>query len=60
MLGYAHLIELEIADGWRFATGVLFSDDAIPRNLLGHHGFHEHVAVGLQGKTGQIYLRPGN
>jgi hypothetical protein len=60
VLGYAHLVELEVAEGWRFATEVLFSDDAIPRNLLGHHGFIEHVAVGLQGKTGQIYLRPEN
>ncbi len=58
MVGYAHPIELEITDGWRFATEVLFSDDTIPRNLLGHQGFFEHVAVGLQGKTGQIYLRP--
>jgi len=58
VLGYAHRIELKVADDWRFATEVLFSDDAIPRNLLGHYGFIEHAAVGLLGKTGQIYLRP--
>lgn len=58
VLGYAHRLELEIAEDWRFATEVLISDEAIPRNLLDHHGFIEHVAVGLQGKTGQIYLQP--
>ena len=57
MLGYAHFVELEVAEDWRFATEVLFSDEAIPRNLLGHHGFIERVTVGLQGKTGQIFLR---
>lgn len=55
--GYAHKIELEIVEGWKLPTEVLFSDDAIPRNLLGHYGFLEHVAVGLHGKIGEIFLR---
>jgi hypothetical protein len=59
VLGYAHQIELEIVGGWKFKTEVLFSDDAIPRNLLGHYGFLEHLAVGLQGKIGEIYLGVG-
>ena len=46
ILGYAHQIELEIVEGWSLTAEVLFSDDAIPRNLLGHYGFLEHVAVG--------------
>jgi hypothetical protein len=57
VLGYAHRIEIEIVEGWRFTTEVLFSDQPVSRNLLGHHGFLEHVAVGLHGKISRIYLR---
>jgi len=35
---------------------VLFSENHIPRNLLGHSGFFDHVAVALRSKLGLIYL----
>lgn len=57
VMGYAHVIELEIVPSWRFETEVLFSDQPVPRNLLGHYGFLEQTAVGLHGRTGSICLR---
>ncbi len=39
-------------------TAVLFTEFPVPRNLLGHNGFLDHVAVALRSKYGLIYLQP--
>lgn len=57
VIAYAHSIGLEIAEGFLLKSEVLFSENPVPRNLLGHHGFFDNVAVGLRGKVGQIYLQ---
>ncbi len=58
LLAYAHEIDLEITPNLHYKTEVLFSEYPIPRNLLGHNGFLDHVAVALRSKYGLIYLHP--
>jgi hypothetical protein len=58
LLAYGHEIEIEIAPNLQYKTEVLFTEYPIPRNLLGHNGFLEHVTVALRSKYGLIYLNP--
>lgn len=58
LLAYAHEIEIEIAPNLHYKTEVLFTEYPVPRNLLGHNGFLDHVAVALRSKYGLIYLNP--
>jgi len=58
LLAYEHEIEIEITPNIHYKTEVLFSEYPVPRNLLGHNGFFDHVAVALRSKFGLIYLNP--
>jgi hypothetical protein len=58
LLAYGHEIGIEITPNLHYKTEVLFSEYPIPRNLLGHSGFLDHVAVALRSKYGLIYLHP--
>lgn len=58
LLAYGHEVRIEIAPDLQYKTEVLFSEYPIPRNLLGHHGFLNHVAAALRSKYGLIYLHP--
>lgn len=58
MLAYGHEIKIEIAPNLHYKTEVLFTEYPIPRNLLGHNGFLDQVAVALRSKYGLIYLNP--
>ncbi|GEM_PF-1101600 len=60
LLAYGHGIEIEIAPNLRYQTEVLFTEYPVPRNLLGHNGFLDQVAVALRSKYGLIYLNPEN
>ncbi len=56
LIAYGHEVEIEIAPEIHYQTEVLFSEHPIPRNLLGHSGFFDHVAVALRSKFGLIYM----
>lgn len=58
LLAYGHELEIEITSSLRYATEILFTEYPIPRNLLGHNGFLDRVAVALRSKYGLIYLQP--
>ena len=58
VLAYGHELEIEITPEVRYSTEVLFTEYPVPRNLLGHHGFFDRVAVALRSKYGLIYLQP--
>ncbi|MDZ7289686.1 MAG: retroviral-like aspartic protease family protein [candidate division KSB1 bacterium] len=58
LLAYAHEIGIEITPDLRYKTEVLFTEYPVPRNLLGHNGFLDRVAVALRSKYGFIYLNP--
>jgi hypothetical protein len=58
LLAYGHEIGIELTPDIRYQTEVLFTEYPIPRNLLGHNGFLEQVAVALRSKYGLIYLTP--
>jgi len=48
LLAYGHEIEIEIAPNLQYKTEALFTEYPVPRNLLGHNGFFDHVAVALR------------
>ncbi len=56
LLAYGHEVEIEVVPNLHYKTEVLFSEYPIPRNLLGHNGFFDHVVVALRSKFGLIYL----
>jgi len=58
LLAYEHEIEIGITPNIHYKTEVLFTEYPVPRNLLGHNGFLDHVAVALRSKFGLIYLNP--
>ncbi|NUO81196.1 hypothetical protein HUU05_14045 [candidate division KSB1 bacterium] len=58
LLAYDHELEIGITSSLRYAIEVLFTEYPIPRNLLGHNGFLDRVAVALRSKFGLIYLQP--
>jgi hypothetical protein len=58
LIAYGHEVEIEIMPDFHYQAEVLFSEYPIPRNLLGHNGFLEQVAVALRSKYGLIYLNP--
>lgn len=58
LLAYGHEIDLEITPNLHYKTEVLLTEYPVPRNLLGHNGFLDHVAVALRSKYGLIYLNP--
>jgi hypothetical protein len=58
ILAYSHQVTIEIVPNFQSKTEILFSEYPIPRNLLGHHGFLNQMAVALRSKFGLIYLNP--
>ena len=58
LLAYGHELEITIAPNLQYAIEILFTEYPIPRNLLGHNGFLDRVAVALRSKYGLIYLQP--
>lgn len=58
LLAYGHEVEMEFIPNFRYKAEVLFSEYPISRNLLGHQGFLNQVAVALRSKFGLIYLNP--
>lgn len=58
VLAYGHPIQIEIIPDLTYQAEVLFSEYPIPRNLLGHNGFFDHLTVALRSKLGLIYLNP--
>lgn len=58
LLAYGHDIEIAVTSDIHYKTEVLFTEYPIPRNLLGHNGFLDRVAVALRSKYGLIYLQP--
>lgn len=58
LLAYGHDIEIEVMSDIHYKTEALFTEYPIPRNLLGHNGFLDRVAVALRSKYALIYLQP--
>lgn len=58
MLAYGHEVTIAIIPSVQSKTEILFSEYPLPRNLLGHHGFFNQMAVALRSKLGLIYLNP--
>ncbi len=58
LLAYGHELEIRISSNLRYLTEILFTEYPLPRNLLGHNGFLDRVAVALRSKHGLICLQP--
>lgn len=58
ILVYGHEVTIEIVPNFQYKTEILFSEYPIPRNLLGHNGFLNQMAIALRSKFGLIYLNP--
>ncbi|MCI0691392.1 retroviral-like aspartic protease family protein [candidate division KSB1 bacterium] len=58
ILVYGHEVTIKIVPNFQYKTEILFSEYPIPRNLLGHNGFLNQMAIALRSKFGLIYLNP--
>lgn len=56
-LAYGHWLTLSVHD-FDFDVMVYFAaDDDFKRNVLGRHGFLDHLLIGLDDYAGKLYLR---
>ena len=55
--GWIHRVELEIL-GSRFQCEVAFSDQPIPRELLGRHSLFEQIRIGFREGLSTGYFHP--
>lgn len=55
--GYLHEVVLDIA-GSKFVAEVVFSLNAIPRDLLGRHTIFARTTWGVRESRGEIYFSP--